>query len=137
MELRQWRRQTCAPEAACGEMNHDLSARPALSLQDKLDRIAHERDVLALQRELAQRGLREGDTVLALDGGRRGRLLIARDESPPRLRVQAADGAIAEYCASSWQRAPLPVAATGAAMQAESPRGTIAACTQASRDPAS
>jgi len=110
--------------------------RPSLSLQDKLDRIAHERDVLALQRELARSGLREGDALLAPDGVARGRLLIAREESPPRLCVLAADGTLAEYCAS-WRRAPLAFTAAAAAMQAESPRGTIAACTQANRDPAS
>jgi hypothetical protein len=88
-------------------LNPDPSPRPALSLQDKLDRIARERDVLALQRELAQRGLREGDAVLALDGGARGRLLIARDETPPRLRVLADDGTAADFSACSWRRAPL------------------------------
>ena len=88
-------------------MNPDPSPRPALSLQDKLDRIARERDVLALQRELAQRGLREGDAVLALDGGARGRLLIARDETPPRLRVLADDGTAADFSAARWRRAPL------------------------------
>jgi hypothetical protein len=86
-------------------MNPDLSAPPVLSLQDKLDRIAHERDVLSLQRELAQNGLREGDTVLACDGSARGRLLIARDESPPRLRVLADDGTLADFSACGWQRA--------------------------------
>ena len=64
-------------------MPAELPPPPALSLQEKLDRIAHERDVLALQRELAQGGMREGDTVFALDGKARGRLLIARDA--PRL----------------------------------------------------
>ena len=88
-------------------MNSELSTRPALSLQDKLDRIAHERDVLALQRDLARSGLREGDTVLALDGGARGRLLIARDETPPRLRVLADDGTAADFSAARWRRAPL------------------------------
>ena len=89
-------------------MNSHLSTRPALSLQEKLDRIAHDRDVLALQRQLAERGLREGDTVLALDGGARGRLLIARDESPPRLCVLAEDGTAAEFSPSSWRRATVP-----------------------------
>jgi hypothetical protein len=89
-------------------MNSHLSTRPALSLQEKLDRIAHDRDVLALQRQLAERGLREGDTVLALDGGARGRLLIARDESPPRLRVLAEDGTAAEFSPSRWRRATVP-----------------------------
>lgn len=89
-------------------MNPDPSPRPALSLQDKLDRIAHERDVLALQRQLAQSGLREGDPVLALDGDGRGRLLIDRDESPPRLRVRADDGSLADFLPSRWRRARCP-----------------------------
>jgi hypothetical protein len=78
---------------------------PALSLQDKLDRIAHERDVLALQRELTRCGMREGDLVRAVDGTMRGRLQIARDESPPRLRVLADDGALSDYSATLWRRA--------------------------------
>ncbi len=71
-------------------MNSHLSTRPALSLQEKLDRIAHDRDVLALQRQLAERGLREGDTVL------------------PRLRVLAEDGTAAEFSPSRWRRATVP-----------------------------
>jgi hypothetical protein len=78
---------------------------PALSLQDKLDRIAHERDVLALQRALADGGLREGDTVCAIDGTTRGRLLIARGESPPRLLVLADDGTESDYSVALWRRA--------------------------------
>ena len=89
-------------------MNHELSTRPILSLQDKLDRIAHERDVLALRRELATSGLREGDTVLAVDGGARGRLLIVRDETPPRLRVVADDGTTADFSPCRWRRAACP-----------------------------
>lgn len=83
----------------------DLPSPPVLSLQQKLDRIARERDILALQRDLAQRGLREGDLVLAVDGGGRGRVLIARDESPPRLRVLRDDGSFSEYSPALWRRA--------------------------------
>jgi len=86
-------------------MSSDLRAPRVLSLQEKLDRIAHEREVLALQRDLARDGLREGDAVRALDGGGRGRLLIARDESPPRLRVQAEDGSLGDFSTSCWRRA--------------------------------
>ena len=86
-------------------MNPDVSPRPVLSLQDKLDRISHERDVLALQRQLAAGGLREGDTVTAVDGGARGRLLIARDETPPRLRVLADDGTASDFSPSRGRRA--------------------------------
>jgi hypothetical protein len=86
-------------------MKTDLSPPPALSLQDKLDRIAHERDVLALQRELARGGLREGDAVCALDGDARGRLRITRDEHPPRLRVLGDDGTVSDFSAARWRRA--------------------------------
>lgn len=85
-------------------MNSDLPP-PALSLQQKLDLIALERDVLALRRELAEGGLREGDAVLALDGGARGRLLIARDASPPRLRVVGDDGSVSDFSSARWRRA--------------------------------
>ncbi len=86
-------------------MTSGLTPPPALSLQEKLDRIAHERDVLALQRELAQGGLREGDIVRATDGRISGRLTIARDESPPRLRVVADDGTQSDFSAATWRRA--------------------------------
>jgi hypothetical protein len=86
-------------------MTSGLTPPPALSLQEKLDRIAHERDVLALQRELAQGGLREGDIVRAADGNVRGRLTITRNESPPRLRVVADDGTLSDYSVASWRRA--------------------------------
>jgi hypothetical protein len=85
-------------------MNSNLPS-PALSLQQKLDLIALERDVLALRRELAEGGLREGDAVRALDGGALGRLLIARDESPPRLRVVGDDGSVSDFSSARWRRA--------------------------------
>jgi hypothetical protein len=78
---------------------------PALSLQEKLDRIAHEREVLALQSELARDGLREGDTVRRLGGDASGRLTIARDEHPPRLLVRADDGTLIDYSPALWRRA--------------------------------
>jgi hypothetical protein len=86
-------------------MNPDLPASPALSLQQKLDRIAHERDVLSLQRELAQAGLREGDRVRAADGSTCGRVMIARDQSPPRLTVACEDGTQGDYSVARWLRA--------------------------------
>jgi hypothetical protein len=75
-----------------------------LSLQDKLDHIAHERDVLDLQRQLARCGLREGVPVQRHDGGTTGRLVISRDEQPPRLRVQADDGTRVDYAPEAWRR---------------------------------
>jgi hypothetical protein len=86
-------------------MDPDRPAPPVLSLQQKLDWIAHERDVLALRRLLAERGLREGDAVCEVGGEARGRLAIARDESPPRIGVRADDGTLREYSPARWQRA--------------------------------
>ena len=83
-----------------------LSPPRALSLQDKLDCIAHERDVLALQRVLANDGLREGDPVRLRDGSVAGRLLITREEEPPRLLVQADDGSRRDYAPGAWRLAP-------------------------------
>jgi hypothetical protein len=84
-------------------MSPDLPTPPVLSLQEKLDRIAHDRDVLALQRELAREGLREGDPVERLAGGEAGRLLISRDEYPPRLLVRRADGTCVEFAPGVWR----------------------------------
>jgi len=86
-------------------MHSDLPTPPVLSLQEKLDRIAYERDVLALQRDLARDGLREGDPVRSLNGDACGRLLIVRDETPPRLRVRAEDGTLSDFSSSGWRRA--------------------------------
>jgi len=86
-------------------MSPDLPTPPVLTLQEKLDRIAHERDVLALQRDLAREGLREGDPVHSVSGGGAGLLLIARGEHPPRLLVRHSDGSISEYSPACWRRA--------------------------------
>ena len=58
-----------------------------LSLQDKLDRISHDRDVLAQLRDLARKGLHDGDAVRHRDSGACGR------DTPPICRR--------EGCASS------------------------------------
>lgn len=95
-------RETCAavPETE----KQPRSPSPVYSLQDKLDRIAHERDVLALQRELARDGLREGDAVRQVGGEASGRLLIDRNVQPPRLCVRADDGTLTEYSPVLWRR---------------------------------
>lgn len=85
-------------------MRSPLTPPRALTLQDKLDRIAHERDVLELQRRLAYDGLREGDHVRRHDGSASGRLLIDRDERPPRLLVQSDDGIRSDYVGGTWRR---------------------------------
>ncbi len=79
-------------------------AAPALSLQNKLDQIAHDRDVLALLRDLARHGLREGDLVRSQDGTP-GRLQIERHESPPRVVVATPQGSREPYSIDRWRRA--------------------------------
>lgn len=77
---------------------------PALSLQNKLDRIAHDRDVLALLRELARVGLCEGDAVRDQRSGARGRIEIERQEDPPRIVVATDDGSREPFCLDHWRR---------------------------------
>ncbi len=89
--------------AFCDVEQDTLTNSPALSLQNKLDRIAHERDVLALLRELARAGLREGDAVRHAATGDTGRLSIARDERPPRIVVVTDKGAREAYSAGCWR----------------------------------
>ena len=80
------------------------SPAPALSLQNKLDRIAHDRDVLALLRELAHQGLREGDAVRRADDGTAGRVTIDRQESPPRIVVATDVGEREPFRLDRWRR---------------------------------
>ncbi|MCU0952103.1 MAG: hypothetical protein MUC68_13865 [Burkholderiaceae bacterium] len=77
---------------------------PILSLQNKLDQIAHDRDVLALLRDLARQGLREGDPVRRQDGTP-GRLTIERQESPPRVVVATDVGSREPFSIDHWRRA--------------------------------
>ncbi len=87
-------------------MNSDLpSPAPVLSLQHKLDQIAHDRDVLALLHELARQGLREGDPVRRATDGAPGRLAIDRDESPPRVVVVTDLGDCELFSLLHWRRA--------------------------------
>jgi len=80
-------------------------AGPALSLQSKLDRIAHDRAVLALLRQLAHQGLREGDGVRCADDGTSGRVKIERrGESPPRIVVATEAGHFLPFDGARWQR---------------------------------
>ena len=63
-----------------------------LSLQDKLDRISHDRDVLAQLRDLARQGLHDGDVVRHRASGARGRVMVLRAEQVPCSVVQLDDG---------------------------------------------
>lgn len=63
-----------------------------LSLQDKLDRISHDRDVLAQLRDLARRGLQDGDSVRHRDSGACGRVVVLRADPVPCSVVQLDDG---------------------------------------------
>lgn len=91
---------------ALRDMEHETPANPpALSLQNKLDRIAHEREVLALMRELARAGLREGDAVHHAATGDTGRLWIDREGHPPRVVVLTGTGARETYSAGCWRPA--------------------------------
>jgi hypothetical protein len=63
-----------------------------LSLQDKLDRISHDRDVLAQLRDLARQGLHDGDPVCHRASGACGRVMVLRAEPVPCSVVQLDDG---------------------------------------------
>jgi hypothetical protein len=75
---------------------------PPLSLQDKLDHISHERDVLALLRELARQGLGDGDAVRHRVTGERGVLSIVR-EPVPHAVVLLDNGGQGPFEAEIWQ----------------------------------
>jgi hypothetical protein len=77
---------------------------PALSLQNKLDQISHDRDVLQLMRDLARAGLREGDLVRHRGDGSPGRLTIARQDDPPRVLVALDNGSHEPFSSALWQR---------------------------------
>ena len=72
-----------------------------LSLQDKLDRISHDRDVLAQLRDLARRGLHDGDSVRHRDSGAHGRVVVLRTERIPCSVVELDDGRQVPFD-SSW-----------------------------------
>jgi len=76
---------------------------PHLSLQHKLDQIAHDREVLALLRELARQGLREGDMVSRSDG-HAGQIAIERQDAAPRIVVVTPSGDREPFDRVSWRR---------------------------------
>jgi hypothetical protein len=75
-----------------------------LSLQDKLDRISHERDVLAQLRDLARQGLHDGDSVRHRESGARGRVVVLRGEALPCSVVKLDAGGEVPFDAS-WSPA--------------------------------
>jgi hypothetical protein len=86
----------------------DARGRPSpLSLQDKLDRISHDRDVLAELRDLARQGLHEGDMVRHRESGERGRLAVLRGATVPSSVVQLDDGRQVPFD-PSWRLAEEP-----------------------------
>lgn len=78
------------------------TGRDPLSLQEKLDRIAHDRDVLAVLRDLARQGLKDGDAVVHLGDGSRGRLNVSRDQT--QVIVVRDDGTEVPFNRSEWMR---------------------------------
>lgn len=85
-------------------MNEWLGAASPLSLQDKLDRISHDRDVLAQLRDLARQGLHDGDCVRHRDSGASGRVVILRSAPVPCSVVQLDGGGQVPFDAS-WSAA--------------------------------
>jgi hypothetical protein len=77
---------------------------PALSLQNKLDQISHDRDVLHLMRDLARCGLRDGDPVRHVVSGSVGRLTITRQDDPPRVLVALENGSHEAFSLDIWRR---------------------------------
>lgn len=82
------------------------SRNPAnpLTLQDKLDRISHERKVLSVLHELARHGLHDGDPVRHRDSNARGRVKVLRSAVEPHPVVVLDDGSQAEFLFDDWQR---------------------------------
>lgn len=73
-----------------------------LSLQEKLDRIAHERETLALLRDLARLGLKDGDAVVHRKDGVRGRLVVNRERA--EALVAREDGTEVPFDRADWMR---------------------------------
>jgi hypothetical protein len=76
-----------------------------LSLQDKLDRISHERKVLAVLRDLVRSGLNDGDAVRHRDSGAHGWVRVLRTAAEPHPVVVLDDGSHTEFQSEHWRRA--------------------------------
>lgn len=76
-----------------------------LSLQDKLDRISHERKVLAVLRDLVRNGLNDGDAVRHRDSGAHGWVRVLRTAAEPHPIVVLDDGSHTAFQSEHWRRA--------------------------------
>jgi len=76
-----------------------------LSLQDKLDRISHERRVLAVLRDLVRNGLNDGDAVRHRDSGAHGWVIVLRTAAEPHPVVVLDDGSHTAFQFEDWRRA--------------------------------
>ena len=77
-----------------------------LSLQDKLDRISHERKVLDVLRELMRLGLHEGDELQHRSDGASGRLTVLRTSTEPGPVVILGDGSQIPFRPGDWRPRP-------------------------------
>jgi hypothetical protein len=77
-----------------------------LSLQDKLDRISHDRKVLTVLRDLVRHGLRDGDAVRHRVSGTHGWVIVLRADDDPHPVVVLDDGSRTEFRFEDWSRAP-------------------------------
>lgn len=85
----------------------DQNAAPPVSLQSRLDAIAHDRAVLAVARTLAERGLMEGThmqraSAVGHGSDSLGRLEITRDNGVPRAVIRRNDGGIEAFAPEHW-----------------------------------
>jgi hypothetical protein len=85
-------------------MNPVSPPSPPLSLQDKIDLIAHDRKILGVLRELMRHGLHDGDAVQHLTKGIRGRLVVLRSSPEPTPVVMLDDGTQVMFRAADWSR---------------------------------
>lgn len=89
-------------------MKHAPGCSSPLSLQEKLDRISHDRDVLAQLRDLARQGFHDGECVRHCESGASGRVTVLRAEAVPCSVVMLDDGGQVPFDARAWRPAARP-----------------------------